>query len=246
MVWNNINKTCALIQGVLCVLLVVWLLNRNGEESPIDFGISLQTIIIALIAFTGITSFFHSFVYQGKDYEENVDQGKNRARWFEYGITATIMLWIIAVSTGVAMTDNAVLWLSVIVLSSLLCMFCGFLGDTYEPQKWLWTILGWVSILIGYGIIFWHFFRNIGIATEEGEGEGTIPSFVYGIVFGLFFMYMSFGLIHLYHTMKGKKDLSVNRRVETFYLWDSLGSKTLLVGLLFGGLAFRRPRNSDA
>jgi hypothetical protein len=238
MVWN-INKTCALVQATLCILLIVWLLVRNGEESPMNFGVPLPTVITALIVFTAVTSFFHSFAYQGTIYEENVRQGKNRARWFEYSITASIMLWIIAVSTGIALTDSAVMWLTVIVISSLFCMLCGFLSDTYESKKWTWTLLGWLSILIGYGIIFYHFFRNIS------EANGTIPSFVYGIVFGLFFMYMSFGLIHLYHTIKGKKSPAINQKVERLYLWDSLASKTLLVGLLFGGLAFRRPRENS-
>jgi hypothetical protein len=59
---------------------------------------------------------------------------------------------------------------------------------------------------------------------------------VYAVVIVMALAFMSFGIIQAVYINDNQKNY---QRYETAYTIDSMVSKTLLVGLLFGGLAGR-------
>lgn len=229
---RTMNIIAASIQFLLCAGMIGWLVSRFGDPSPIPFAVSLDTVVIMLILFTFVTCAFHTMYAIGVGhYSKNVDAGKNWMRWIEYSITASIMIWIIAVSSGVQDTGLFIF----IVSMSVLCMLCGLMSEqvTSRSRKLWVTFAGWLFIIVAYSVIIQQFVENVNNSPVD------VPGFVYAIVISMCIMYMSFGGIHAYHLYKGDKDVGMNRFIEKAYTVDSMISKTLLVGLLFGGLVAR-------
>lgn len=225
-----LNIGAATLQGVLCLTMVIWLISRAGEDSPLPLPVPLDHIVIMLILFTLITCIFHVlYALDFANYDNNVTGGNNWMRWVEYSMTASIMLWVIAVSSGVH--DDAEQLL--IVLLSVFCMGCGALTEFNQYWEKMITLLGWFFIIVAYSMIISAFIDNVNSAPVG------VPGFVYVIVIGMCAMYMSFGFIHAYHICAGRTDVDINRKVECAYTIDSMISKTLLVSLLFGGLVTR-------
>jgi hypothetical protein len=83
--------------------------------------------------------------------------------------------------------------------------------------------------LVAFGIILRRFFA---VADQA-------PGFVKILIVSILFFYASFGGIHLFHLVKGKESVELNRRIEKAYIVDSFLSKTFLVGILFAGLLSR-------
>ena len=240
---RKLNLVCASIQACLAIGMVTWLSTSKVNEAvfPLESGdykangqgdrlfqIPPSALIILLVIFTVVTSSFHILYSMGAaDYNKNVAEGKNWMRWVEYSITASIMLLVIALSSGVLSLDSQIF----IVTCSVCCMLCGLVAEQMEGPfsiKILVTSIGWILLVVAYFVIFRHFSLSASKA----------PNFVYAIVISMFIMFVSFGVIHIIHLIRKEKNISIeaNRRFEMAYTIDSMISKTLLVSLLFGGL----------
>ena len=182
---RTLNILAATLQLLLCIGMTVWLVSRFGEPSPIPFAVSLDTVVIMLVLFTFITFLFHVIYAIGIGrYQQNVDNGHNWMRWVEYTMTASIMIWIIAISSGIQDTGLLVL----VVSMSALCMLCGLLADWVETRShkiWI-TLAGWVFIIIGYSVIIYSFVDTVNNAPVD------VPDFVYAIVISMCLLYMSY------------------------------------------------------
>lgn len=242
---KRLNIGAALVQLVLAIGLIVWLSTNFDKEAafPLESGeyqgngqgrliqkIPPQTLVILLIVFTLVTCLFHTlYSFDVGNYYKNVFRGSNFMRWIEYAITATIMIFVIAVSSGVYSLDSQVL----IVVSCVACMLCGLVADEMQGPfnlKRTVTFIGWMLLLTAFMIIFRRFY-----APKEMDP----PKFVYAIVFCMCLLFISFGIVHIVHLHKKRRGLSErqNAHFEMAYTIDSMVSKSLLIGLLFGGLA---------
>lgn len=240
-----LNVAAAVTHYLLCVMLIVWLLVPLYEEPPVnELGASVHSLLCLLLVFTSITCLFHIIAAVSNNiYENNVKSGRNPMRWLEYSITATVMLLIIAITSGVDDTT----WRVLICILSVTCIFCGYLSELPSIDKSMWakgsiTALGWVAMLGAYAKIGTSFYTRVNQSTQAGA---NIPGFVYAIVIVIGILYASFGGIHLVHLIKGRENIDTNINVEGAYVVDSLVSKVLLVGLLFGGIEARRQRLNE-
>lgn len=229
---RGMNIGATILQSILSIVMLIWLLSRWGEKSPIPLSVSLDAVIVMLIVFTLVTAIFHLlYAIRVGQYTQNIEKGKNWMRWLEYSITATIMLWVIAISSGV----QDISWQVIIIVCSVLCMLCGLWSersDTKRSKIWI-TLLGWAFIILGYGLVIYTFIDTVR------QSPVGVPGFVYAIVIGMCIFYMSFGAIHATHLYIGQDNPVTNRRIEAAYTVDSMVSKTLLVSLLFSGFVAR-------
>ena len=268
--FKKINYIAGIIQLILCIFLVVWLgmeISKdgcdnvqfnigeyNGMGKGRSFGdVPVSIIVLMLVMFTGITSCVHIFGYAqaGPSYQDSVDDGKNWKRWMEYSVTATIMMVVIALSSGVGSVDSLLL----ISVATLCCMVCGWLSETTAKSdrrvSQVSTVLGWALLLVVIGVIMRRF-TSIVMQANDNDRAGP-PWWVFCIVITMFLLYSSFGFIHLLHMRNqwkntdpatSKDDVVFNRRVEGAYTSTSMVSKILLVVLLASGL-FARERSGD-
>jgi hypothetical protein len=176
--------------------------------------------------------FFLSALFQGlttvgnlnATYNRDLLRAQNRFRWYEYALSSSLMICIIAMFTGIS--DIATLIL-MFTCNGCMCLF-GLLMEAENSNQpsitwrpfWFGCISGfppWIAIFI-----------SLGAGSEP-------PAFVYGIFIGYFIMFQLFPLnMILQYKRIGKwKDYMYG---ELTYIILSLVAKSFLGWLVFGGL----------
>lgn len=162
-------------------------------------------------------------------YEKWLEAGVNPVRWSEYAVSASIMVVLIAMLTGVA---DYVALLALFAANSAM-IFLGWLMEIVNPPdrrrtRWLPFVLGCVV-----GAVPW-----IAIATQIGVSAGrghSPPTFVYAIFVSLFLLFNSFAVNQAlqYKRLGRWRDY---RYGERSYLWLSLIAKSLLAWQVFANV----------
>ena len=273
---RKLNIGTSVIQAALCILCLVYLIyykttenvevNLEGMvlesgsyygrgEGKTIFVYDVSLIFVLLALFSAITCGFHSFYAsrRSKSYQTEIKKGTNRFRWIEYSITATIMLVVIALSSGVFDLEAQ----AFIAACSIGTMLLGYVVEkllyiykTSEEYKnvcvlgaKLSTRIGWFLLLVAYGVIARFF---VSAAIDAGK---KMPKFVWVIVISMFLLYSGFGVIQrndMRKSFKSKRDkwttdqlLQNGRELEMRYSVLSIIAKTVLVMSLFIGVASR-------
>lgn len=155
-------------------------------------------------------------------YRRNLEEGRNYARWIEYSVSASLMVVLIAMITGIS--DVAAL-IGLFGVNAAMIFF-GLVQERYERPGgsllpfWLGSLVGvvpWLAI----GIYLWA----PGSAAEP-------PGFVYGIYVSLFVFFFSFAANQwLQYRRIGKwSDYLVGERT---YMILSLTAKSALAWQVF-------------
>lgn len=161
-------------------------------------------------------------------YERSLGRGVNVVRWIEYSLSATIMVLLIAMLTGIS--DVAALIgigganAAMILFGHLMERF----NDRERPTDWLPFAYGCVA-----GIVPWlAITTQIVLSANRGDGP---PAFVYVIFFSLFALFGSFAINQwLQYAKVGRwRDYLVG---EWGYLVLSLTAKSLLAWLVFANV----------
>jgi hypothetical protein len=123
-------------------------------------------------------------------YTRNLRQEINYARWWEYTFSASIMIVLIALITGVSDTGAII----AIVGANMAMIFFGLDMEIFNRNR---DNVNWSPFLFGCvaGIVPWIViaFQFIGSETRLPEGV-SVPGFVYGIVISLFILFNSFAI----------------------------------------------------
>ena len=159
-------------------------------------------------------------------YERALARGVNPYRWLEYSLSASLMVVLIAMLTGIA---DYVALLALFGVNAAMILF-GWLMELFNPPdrartRWLPFVLGCVA-----GAVPWVAMGlQIGISVGRGDGP---PGFVYGIFVSLFVLFNSFAVNQaLQYGRVGRwRDYRVG---EAWYLVLSLVAKSLLAWQVF-------------
>lgn len=123
-------------------------------------------------------------------YLENLRQKINRARWIEYSISASLMMVLIAMVTGILEFSALV----AIFAGNAAMIFFGLIQEAFskpDDEKINWwpfifgSIIGaapWIAIAM-----------QVVYTNQQATGDG-IPGFVYGILVSLFLFFNSFAI----------------------------------------------------
>ena len=176
-------------------------------------------LLMSAIAHLSVATFGYKW------YVDNLKMNMNKARWFEYALSSSFMLVVIAWLCG--MFD----FVSVMLLFSLnACMnLFGYMMELHNQKtdKTDWTafIFGCFAGLIPWVALFMYFL---------GVSGGSPPTFVYGIMISIAFFFNIFALnMVLQYKKVGKwKDYLYGER---FYIILSLVAKTALAWQVFAG-----------
>ena len=158
-------------------------------------------------------------------YESNLRRERNPARWWEYSLSASLMIVLIAMYTGIG--DLAAL-IAIFGVNATMILF----GLAMEYANRPGAPVVWRPYLYGCfaGAVPW-----IAIAVQIGYSQaqtGSVPAFVFGIFASLFVLFMSFAVnMALQYRRRGRwQSYLFGERV---YLLLSLTAKSLLAWQIF-------------
>jgi hypothetical protein len=185
--------------------------------------------LIALFFF--ISAGFHLYIATaGKEkYSRDLKQGINRFRWYEYAVSASIMMVAIAMLAGVYELSLLIAVFSFTAIMNLLGLVMEVHNQTTKQTNWLSYIIGCIAGILPWIIVAIYFW---GTASESGAS--AIPTFVYWIYVSIFLFFNAFAInMILQYKKVGKwKDYLYG---EKSYIVLSLVAKTLLAWQVFGG-----------
>lgn len=158
-------------------------------------------------------------------YEANLRRGRNYARWVEYSVSASVMVVLIAMLTGIS--DITALG-AIFGVNAAMILF-GLLMEHYErPGN-----PDWLSYMFGVlaGAVPWLL---IGIYLWSPGNDAAPPGFVYAIFVSLFLCFNSFAvnMVLQYKRVGPWRNYLFG---EAAYIVLSLTAKTALAWQVFGG-----------
>ena len=193
------------------------------EVALFNFPIALGVAIFSLLS-----AFAHFWIVGPgfSKYTNDLSNMRNIARWVEYSISSTLMIFLICLINGVW---DVVALLAIAGANVSMILF-GWLQEKYEePGKgsllpfWFGCIAG----IVPWIAMFWLLFSP-GSSAEA-------PGFVYGVVFSLFLFFNSFALVQwLQYKRIGRfADYLVGERT---YITLSFVAKSALAWQIFAGV----------
>jgi len=226
--------------------IFLFLLERNDSNPPLhppqinsfafDLPIGLMTpffLYMSAIAHLICISYPSNYLTQ-------INSSINSTRWYEYALSSSLMIAMIAALFGVWELGNLI---AIVGCNNSMNLFGLWMEEANTPSNrqpgspviWTPSFLGCLA-----GVIPWV---NIMIAFLGSGDFGNIPNFVYGILIGYFIFFNTFPVnMVLQYAKVGKwKDY---RYGEVCYIVLSLLSKSLLAWLVFGGTF--QPNGSDS
>ena len=164
-------------------------------------------------------------------YEANLLQGRNYARWIEYSVSASIMMLLIGLLTGI---NNLYAMIGIFGANAAMILF-GLVMEQVNRDR---DNVNWWPFILGciVGIVPWIAVTiSLITATVHEQPDGTgVPVFVYFIYVSLFLLFNCFALNQwLQYRNKGKfTDYLYGEKV---YLVLSLVAKSALAWQIFAG-----------
>jgi hypothetical protein len=233
--WNLALAILHLVQAVAIVALATdfaitvtgsFPAGPPGTDVPPPEALFDVPIGAAIAAFLGLAALDHlltATVARGT-YERDLRRGINRFRWIEYSFSATLMVVLICLYSGI----TGIAALIAIVGANVAMILFGWLQEVMNPPGrtsttmlafWFGTVVGlapWVALSINL------------------VGADELPGFVIGIFVSLFVLFMSFGLNQWlqYRGIGPWRDYAYG---EKAYLVLSLGAKSALAWQIFAG-----------
>lgn len=190
---------------------------------PLGYGVAAFLFLAALdhllMTVPGINAWYNGLIANER----------NDARWIEYSVSASLMIVLIAMLSGV--NDAGALLAIAGVNASMI--FFGLLQEVFSrPSS---GRVNWMPFIYGCfaGAIPWVVIA-LQIATAEEAGPGP-PGFVYGIIVSLFILFNSFAVnMVLQYARVGRwRDYVFG---EKAYIFLSLIAKSLLAWQVFANV----------
>jgi hypothetical protein len=161
-------------------------------------------------------------------YTKNLRREINYARWIEYSISASIMIVLIALITGVSNVGAIIAIFGANTAMILFGLDMEMFNRDRERVNWWPFIYGCIAGIVPWIVIIFQF---IGTETRLPEGE-SVPGFVYGIVISLFILFNSFAvnMVLQYKKVGPWRNYLFG---EAAYILLSLTAKTALAWQIF-------------
>lgn len=184
-------------------------------------------IAVIISSFLFISAIAHFvIVISKKKYERDIKKGINYFRWFEYALSSSVMIAMIAMFFGVYDLSSLILIVAINATMNLLGLVMEVHNQTTEKTNWLSFWLGSFAGLIPWVVILIHFF---------GSGEySEIPGFVYAILIA-YFVFFNLFPVNMYLQYKKVGKWSDYLYGERAYIILSLVAKSILAWIVFSG-----------
>jgi hypothetical protein len=161
-------------------------------------------------------------------YKTNLKKHINYARWYEYALSSSVMIVVIALLVGIYDIGTLLLLFAINACMNLFGLMMELHNQTTENVNWTSYYFGVFAGLIPWIVIAIH----LGGATIASEG--SVPDFVYYIYLSIafFFNIFAINMILQYKKIRRWRDYLYGERA---YIILSLVAKTALAWQVFAG-----------
>uniref|UniRef100_A0A7S0CHD2 Uncharacterized protein n=1 Tax=Proboscia inermis TaxID=420281 RepID=A0A7S0CHD2_9STRA len=204
-------------------------------QAPIRVGWLYLTVLVASFSFLSAIAHLGNCLFWREQYIRSLQAGYAPSRWIEYGLSASVMVLILAYISGTIFRDTLVLLFAL----TMITMMFGHLHevicrpkslDSWEIPGFAWRLqahmLGYIPQIFAWTIIIGNFLQGATTSTTDSFGEKRqMPTFVYVIVFCEMLIFWSFGIVQLIVSVRPP---SKYYQGEIVYMWLSLFAKGFL------------------
>jgi hypothetical protein len=190
------------------------------------FELRIGPLVASFLLMSAIAHFLIATVLYNK-YVTNLKKGINKYRWYEYALSASVMIVVIAMLTGIYDVGTLLL---IFFLNAMMIFFgleMEVLNQYTEKTNLAPFIIGCVAGFIPWVVIAIHLFG------AGGDGGGP-PDFVYWIYLSIavFFNCFALNMVLQYKKIGKWKDYLYGERM---YVVLSLVAKSALAWQVFAG-----------
>jgi Heliorhodopsin len=188
------------------------------------FSVGIAAAVAVFLALAALDHFVVAAPRVHRWYERNLGRHVNYARWIEYSLSASIMIVLVAMFTGIR--DIAAL-IAIFGVNTAMILFGLLMERQQEPGSADWSAFWFGSFA---GVVPW-----IAVAIYLFGGPNRPPGFVYAITVVELVLFFSFAvnMVLQYLRIGRWRDYLVGERS---YLLLSLTAKSLLAWLIFANV----------
>jgi hypothetical protein len=202
----------------------------NGFYGPVEtvlFELPFSILVATFLLLSAVFHFLIAVPFKNR-YLKNISQGINSLRWYEYALSSSIMIVLLATMFGITTIEGI---LGIFFINAVMNLL-GLLMEKMNPPTrtktdWSAHIIGWVAGLVPWLLIVIYLF-SIGDITQ-------LPWFV---IPGLLFYFLVFNLFAFNQILQYKKIGPWKDYVfgEVSYVVLSLVGKSVLAWFVFIGV----------
>ncbi len=249
--FNSAMAALHFIQAVLMLVLGLVITNIKEFRIPLNFyflsfntekmkllldsetigNIPIGPFVSAFLFISAIAHFLVVLPRINRFYNSRLQNGINYFRWFEYALSSSVMIVIIAMLFGAQDLGTILLIVGLNATMNLLGLMMEIHNQTTERTNWTAFIIGSFAGAFPWAIILMYF---LGSAVKTSGVVEQIPWFVYAI-FGTYFVL--FNLFPVNMVLQYKKIGRWRNYLygERAYIILSLVAKSLLAWIVFAG-----------
>jgi len=194
-----------------------------APASQVIFDVRYSYLLAVLLFVAALTHLLVATAYR-KQYETDVQNGANRARWIEASIGSGLILTIVASLVGVYdLASLIMIWAFMLALNLLALVIERY--NVRQPLTYAVGLIAGTTPWLVTGIYLWH---------AHLYGAGQIPAFVYYVYGSMLAVFVGFGLIILMQYQRRDRwtDYAYGERA---FIVVGFIAKTALVWQVFAG-----------
>jgi hypothetical protein len=161
-------------------------------------------------------------------YMKNLKRHINYVRWYEYALSSSVMIVVIAMLSGMFDLPSLVLIFALNATMIFFGLMMELHNQTTDKTNWTAFNLGVFAGIVPWVVIFWYFSGAVA------NSEDAVPKFVYGIIASLFVFFNVFAvnMFLQYRKIGPWRDYLFGERM---YILLSLFAKSALAWQVFSG-----------
>jgi hypothetical protein len=161
-------------------------------------------------------------------YVKNLKRHINYVRWYEYALSSSLMIVVIAMLSGMFDLPSLVLIFALNATMIFFGLMMELHNQTTAKTNWTAFNLGVFAGIVPWVVIFWYF------SAAVANSQDAVPTFVYGIIASLFVFFNVFAvnMVLQYRKTGPWRDYLFGERM---YILLSLFAKSALAWQVFSG-----------
>jgi hypothetical protein len=153
------------------------------------FDIRLGPMVAAFLLISAIAHFLLASPQVFPWYVRNLKRHINYVRWYEYALSSSVMIVVIAMLSGVFDLPTLVLLFSLNATMIFFGLMMELHNQTTEKTNWTSYAMGCFAGGVPWVVGIWYF-----VGAVLTSHNGNVPGFVYGIIASLFVFFNVFAV----------------------------------------------------